>query len=198
MSWPRYRAAAALAVALGAASGLMAGCAAQSSIKPAEVIDERTGMTVGALRKPIELVQGPENVSASHERISFAYLGPVEWDNMGDVRNGLWVHLVPGTEWRFVDIRTPGAVTLILDGEPTALSAIDPPRLARAPYRPVASWGQTAYFDLPVQMLKRMASSQIIALDFKADGVPAVRFDAGRGARETLVRYLHARGTTDD
>lgn len=194
MSLPRYRAAAALVVALGAASALVAGCAAQSSIKPAEVVDERTGMTVGALREPIELIQGAENVSASRQRISFAYLGPVEWDNMGDVRNGLWVHLAPGTDWRFVDIRITGAVTLILDGGPAALSAIDPPTLARAPYRPVASWGQTAYFDLPLQTLKRMASSQIIALDFKADGVPAVRFDAGRGARETLVRYLHARG----
>ena len=151
-------------------------------------------MTVGALREPIELIQGADSVSASRERISFAYLGPVEWDNMGDVRNGLWVHLAPGTDWRFEDIRMPGAVTLILEGGSTALSAIDPPKLARAPYRPVASWGQTAYFDLSVQMLKRMASSQIIELDFQADGVAAVRFTAGRGARETLIRYLHARG----
>jgi len=193
MPSPRYRAAA-LAVALGATSGQWAGCSAQPSIKPAEVVDERTGMTVGALREPIELLQGGGNVSASRERISFAYLGPVEWDNMGDVRNGLWVHLAPGTDWRFVDIRKPGAVVLILDGGPAALSAIDPPTLAHAPYRSVASWGQTVYFDLPVQMLKLMASSQSIALDFEADEVPAVRFAAGRGAHETLVRYLHARG----
>ena len=151
-------------------------------------------MTVGVLHEPIELIQGAENVSTSRERISFAYLGPVEWDNMGDVHNGLWVHLAPGTDWRFEDIRMPGVVALILDGGSTALSAIDPPKLAHAPYRPVASWGQTAYFDLSVQTLQRMASSQIIELEFKADGVPAVRFTAGRGARETLVRYLHARG----
>ncbi len=194
MPLPRFRAAATLAVALAAASGLTAGCAAQSSIKPAEVVDERTGMTVGALHEPIELVQGAENVPTSRERISFAYLGPVEWDNMGAVRNGLWVHLAPGTDWRFKDIRMPGAVTLILEDGSLPLSAIDPPTLARAPYRPVASWGQTAYFDLSVQMLKRMASSRIIELDFKADAVPAVRFAAGRGARETLIRYLRARG----
>jgi hypothetical protein len=194
MYLPRFRAAAALAITFAIASGLTAGCAAQSSIKPAEVIDERTGMTVGALHEPIEFVEGAENVSTSRKRISFAYLGPVEWDNMGDIRNGLWVHLAPGTDWRFEDIRMPGAVTLILDGGSTALSVIDPPPLAHAPYRPVVSWGQTAYFDLSVQTLKRMASSQIIELDFKADSVPPVRFTASRAARETLLRYLHARG----
>ncbi len=47
-------------------------------------------------------------------------------------------------------------------------------------------------------MLKRMASSRIIGLDFKADAVPAVRFAAGRGARETLIRYLRARLLTID
>ena len=44
---------------------------------------------------------------ASPERISFAYLGPVEWDNMGDVRYGLWVHLVPGNDWRFETFERP-------------------------------------------------------------------------------------------
>jgi len=194
MYFPRFRAAAALAIALAIASGQWAGCTAQSSIKPAEVFDERTGMTVGALHEPIEFVEVAENASTSRGRISFAYLGPVEWDNMGDIRNGLWVHLAPGTDGRFEDIRMPGAVTLILDGGSTALSAIDAPPLAHAPYRPVASWGQTAYFDLSVQTLKRMASSQIIELDFKAYSVPAVRFTAGRAAPETLMRYLHARG----
>src|ERR1035441_8874286 len=53
---------------------LMAGCSAQSSIKPAEFLDERTGMTVGALGKPIELFHSPQRMATSGERISFAYL----------------------------------------------------------------------------------------------------------------------------
>ena len=64
----------------------------------------------------------------------------------------------------------PGAVTLTLDDGAKVLSGIEPPQLAHAPYRPVASWGQTAYFDLDLQTLKRMAASQRIELDFKARG----------------------------
>ncbi len=104
------------------------------------------------------------------------------------------MHLAPGNDWRFDNIRQPGAVTLSLDDGATVLSFIEAPALAHGPYRPVASWGQTAYFDLDVPMLKRMASSQKIELDFKAGRDPPVRFTADRGARETLVSYLHARG----
>jgi hypothetical protein len=172
----------------------MAGCTSQSSIKPAEVLDERTGMTVGSLDKPIELVQAPQNGAGSERRVSFAYLGPVEWDNMGNVSYGLWVHLAPANDWRFANIRDPGAVTLSLDDATAALSPIEAPKLAHGPYQPVASWGQTAYFGLDVATLRRMASSQKIALDFKTGGESAVRFTAGPEARETLMRYLHARG----
>ena len=113
---------------------------------------------------------------------------------MGNLRYGLWIHLAPGNDWRFDDIRSPQAVTLRLDDGPVVLSAIDAPTLAHGPYQPVASWGQTAYFDLNVPMLKRMASSARIELDFKAGGDPAVRFTADPDAREVLKRYLHARG----
>ena len=70
---------------------------------------------------------------------------------------------------------------------------MQPPAPARGPYRPVASWGQTAYFELDLDTLKRMGSSRRIELDFKAAGT-AVRFTAAPDARETLMRYVHARG----
>jgi hypothetical protein len=186
MRLPRFKAALVL--------GLLAGCSGQSSIKPAEVLDQRTGMTVGALHKPIELLQGSQTVAAYGKRISFAYLGPVEWDNMGNLKYGLWVHLAPGNDWQFDDIHTPGAVTLTLDDGATVLSIIDAPALSHAPYQPVASWGQTAYFELTVPLLKRMASSQKSELDFRAGGNMTVSFTASRDARETLMSYLHARG----
>lgn len=176
------------------AFGLIFGCAGHTPIKPAEVLDERTGMTVGALHKPIELVQSTESMPSPGQRVSFAYLGPVEWDNMGDLRYGLWIHLAPGNDWRFDSIHTPGAVTLTLDDGAKVLSGIEPPQLEHGPYRPVASWGQTAYFDLDLQTLKRMAASQRIELDFKAASDTPIRFTAGRDAHDSLVRYLHARG----
>jgi hypothetical protein len=177
------------------AVALLAACAGGSSIKPSEVLDERTGMTVGTLDKPIELVQGiaASASAASDRRTSFAYLGPVEWDNMGNISYGLWIHVAPGNDWRFDDIQAGGTVTLSLDGAATDLAVIKPPALARAPYQPVASWGETAYFGVDLELLKRMAASAKIALDVKAGG-SVVHFAAGPDAPETLARFLHARG----
>jgi hypothetical protein len=178
----------ALAVASLAACGV-------SSIKPAEVLDERTGMTVGTLDKPIELVQAISTSPspASDRRVSFAYLGPVEWDNMGNISYGLWIHIAPGTDWRFDDIKARGTVNLSLDDATTTLAEMQPPALARAPYQEVASWGETAYFGVDLDMLRRMAASGRIELEVKA-GDSVVHFAAEPGAHETLARFLHARG----
>ena len=149
--------------------GVLAGCAGQSSIKPAEVMDERTGMTVGALQQPIEFVANQQSIGPpGDKRLSFAYLGPVEWDQMGDITYGLWIHVAPGNDRQFADIHGPGSVTLNLDDGPLVLSPIEAPKVGHGPYQPVASWGQTAYFALDVAMLKRMADSQKLTLSFRS------------------------------
>jgi len=172
---------------------LLSGCGAEGSIKPAESQDERTGMTVGSLEKPLQLVQSGQSPLTPEQHVSFAYLGPVEWDNMGAISYALWVHLVPANDWQFNDIKAPGAVVLALDDGALALKVAEPPVATRGPYRPVASWGQTAYFELDLDTLKRMASSRNIQLVFKAGDTP-VHFAAAPDASETLVRFLHARG----
>jgi hypothetical protein len=183
-----------LLAASGLAFLLAAGCSSESSIKPAEQLDERTGMTVGSLEKPIELIQAAQFAATPDRHMSFAYLGPVEWDNMGNLTYGLWVHLAPANDFQFDDIRAPGAVRLTLDDGAVTLKILDAPGAGHGgPYRPVASWGQTAYFTLDVPTLKRMAASTRIELDFKASGAEA-RFTAAQDAKETLSRYVHARG----
>ena len=172
---------------------LLPGCASEGSIKPAEAQDERTGMTVGSLEKPLQLVQNGLAALTPESHVSFAYLGPVEWDNMGAITYGLWVHLAPGNDWQFDDIKAPGTVVLALDDGDLPLKLTQPPAATRGPYRPVASWGQTAYFELDLDTLKRMASSHNIQLVFKAGGSP-VRFAAAPDASEALTRFLHARG----
>ena len=182
-----------IAVILYLSLALLPGCGSEGSIKPAESLDEHTGMTVGSLEKPLELVQGGQSAMTPEPHVSFAYLGPVEWDNMGAISYALWVHLVPANDWQFNDIKAPGAVVLALDDGALALKVAEPPVATRGPYRPVASWGQTAYFELDLDTLKRMASSRNIQLVFKAGGTP-VRFAAAPDASESLTRFLHARG----
>jgi hypothetical protein len=185
---------------------LLSACASESSVKSLEYLDERTAMTVGSLKEPIELVPSlHQQVSGLHvlgslvgKKVSFAYLGPVEWDRSGALAYGLWIHIAPGNDRPIADIRSPKALTLVLDGGTRVLNPIDAPQLGRGAYEATASWGQTAYFELTVEMLKQMAASKTMELDVRAADDSIVNFIASSGTRETLTDYLHSRGITND
>jgi hypothetical protein len=179
--------------------GLMAGCASSSSTKPVEVLDEQTAVTFGALKEPIELLPRAENaVLILGKRNSFAYLGPVEWNRSGDLNYGLWMHIAPGNDRQAGDIHTPAAVTLALDDGSLALTPMEAPVLGRAPYRPVASWGQTAYFGLTVEALRRMAASKKLELDVHTADGSAITFTPTVDTRAVLTQYMKDRGITGD
>jgi hypothetical protein len=177
-----------------------AGCASQSSIKPVEYLDPQTAMTVASLKQPIELVAtaGSAGIAIFGKRTSFAYLGPVEWDRSGSYAYGLWIHVAPGNDRSMADIRAPASLTLVLDGGPQVLRPIDAPPLGQGAYQPVASWGQTGYFELTEQMLKLMAASQKLQLDVRAADGAIVSFAPSSDTRPALSDYLRARGITDD
>ncbi len=178
------------------AIGLLAGCA---SGKPAEVLDERTGTTVGALQDPIEFVETAQNAALmSGKRTSFAYLGPLEWDRAGEISYGLWLHVAPGNDKPVGDIHSEGSVRMNLDDGSVVLSPLDTSIAGVGPYRPIAAWGQTAYFQLDVAMLKRMAASQKLDLNFRAADESLVQFLPSHDTRTTLTQFLHARGITGD
>jgi hypothetical protein len=179
--------------------GLLAGCGGQSSIKPAEILDERTGVTVGALQEPIEFVENVQNAAlATGKRTSFAYLGPIEWNRSGESSYGLWIHVAPGNDRQVGDIHAPGAVTLNLDAGKLVLSPIEAPKIGAGPYRPIASWGQSGYFELNPEMLKRMAASEKLALEFRAVDESTVDFTPSHETRTTLTQFAHARAITGD
>jgi hypothetical protein len=178
----------------------VAGCASQSSTKPVEYLDPRTAMTVASLKQPIELlpIVGSAGIAIFGKRTSFAYLGPVEWDRSGSYAYGLWIHIAPGNDRSMADIRAPASLTLVLDGGPQVLRPIDAPPLGQGAYQPVASWGQTGYFELTVQLLKLMAASQKLQLDVRAADGAIVSFVPSGDTRPALSDYLRARGITDD
>ncbi|HEX4243451.1 MAG TPA: hypothetical protein VHZ53_18715 [Steroidobacteraceae bacterium] len=179
-----------------AAFSLMGGCQTQSSTKPVEVLDERTGMTFAALDEPLELLPDLANaVLIAGKRSTFAYLGPVEWDRMGTISYGLWLHVAPGNGRQPGNIKAPGAVVLGLDDGPLPLTLMSaPPTLGKQPYREAVSWGETAYFNLDVPTLRRIAASSKVSLSVPgADGAPMI-FSASGDPHATLTRYLESRG----
>ena len=191
------------AIAIILATVLLCACSTPSSTKPVEYLDDRTAITVGSLKEPIELVPslrqgGPRAITNLGKRLSFAYLGPVEWDRSGSIVYGLWVHIAPGTDRPIADIRSNAALTVVLDNGTRVLTPIDAPQLGRGAYQAVASWGQTAYFELTVEMLKQMAASEKLELNVRAADDSIVNFVASGDTRVTLTGYLHARGITDD
>ena len=191
MAWMRF-----LLITALLGTSLLAGCA---SMNPAESLDERTGTTVGALQDPIEFVETAQNAAlAGGKRTSFAYLGPLEWDRSGEITYGLWLHVAPGNDKPVGDIRSEGSVRLNLDDGSVVLSPIDSSVVGVSPYRPIAAWGQTAYFQLDVAMLKRMAASQRLDLNFRAADESLVQFLPSHDTRTTLTQFLHARGITGD
>jgi hypothetical protein len=182
---------------------LLSACAGQAPIKPVEYLDDRTAMTVGTLKEPIELLpstpqSGVHVLNNLRNRASFAYLGPVEWDRSGSIVYGLWVHIAPGNDRPIADIRSSAALTLILDSGPRVLTPADAPQLGRGPYQPVASWGQTAYFELTLEVLKQMAASERLQLDVRTEDNSVMNFAAAGDTHETLTAYLHSRGITAD
>ena len=190
-------------IAVVVSSVLMNACGTPASIKPVEYLDDRTAMTVGSLKEPIELVpslrQGGLHVITNlGKRLSVAYLGPVDWDRSGSIVYGLWVHIAPGNDRPIADIRSSAAITIVLDNGTRVLTPIDAPQLGRGAYQPVASWGQTAYFELTVEMLKQMAASEKLELNVRAADDSIVNFVASGDTRATLTEYLHSRGITDD
>jgi len=176
---------------LAAGAACLSACANQAARPPVELLDARTGMTVAALPQPIEFVE--HGLMESGKRTSFAYLGPVEWDRMGDYRDGLWMHVAPGTDKQVGDIRTPGAVTLILDDGPLVLSTMDAPALGKEPYTPLVSWGQTGYFSMTRESLERLANSSRVVLRLHGTDDTDVDFDTGVDVHAVLLGYLNSR-----
>jgi hypothetical protein len=181
---------------------LLSACATESS-KPVEYLDDRTAMTVGVLQEPLEFVpalrqEGMHVFGKLGKHLSFAYLGPIEWDRSGTLAYGLWVHVAPGSDHPLGDIRAPAALTLTLDDATLTPAPMDAPQLGKSAYEPVASWGQTAYFNLDVDMLKHMAASQKMELRVATADTGSILFNPSTDSRATLKEYMKARGITLD
>jgi hypothetical protein len=122
----------------------------------------------------------------------------VEWNRSGVLSYSLWIHVAPGTERPPGDIRTPDALTLLLDDGPLVLSPSEAPKPGRDPYTPVVSWGQTVYFGLTAETLKRMAASRTLELHVRAADGSTLIFSPTLDAHAALTQYLQDRGITGD
>ena len=175
---------------------LAGACTGPQVRQPVEMLDERTGMTVAALPQPLQLVQ--REVIVVGRRPSFAYLGPVEWNRMGSITQGLWLHLAQGQDQPLADIKGRETLSLSLDDGALELRPATAPALGTEPYRPPVPWGQSAYYGLTVHELRRLAASSHIVLRCLAADGSTVSFTTPADPRPQLQAYLKSRTLTGD
>ena len=77
-------------------------------------------------------------------------------------------------------------------------AAPEGPVAASSPYRPITPVGQTAYFPINVALLKRMASSQRLALKVRAGDLTMVDFIPMQETRAALEQFINDRGLAND
>lgn len=169
---------------------------AGGGVKSVEVLDERTGASVAALHAPLEFVQSG-SLLVGH-RSSFAYLGPLELNEMGKYRYLVWLHVAPGTGKAVADLRSDAVVTLVLADGAQVLQSAAAPLISREPYSPVVAWGQTAYFSVTAAQLRHLAASAAPILQLRGvDGTP-IQFRPSSDTRAVLTEFVQARGLTAD
>jgi hypothetical protein len=169
---------------------LLAGCATTPPVRSVEMLDERTGMTLGALPEPMAFIEtGIYDLLAPDKQPSILYVGPVEWDRSGNYGYLLWVQVAPGVGGhRLDDIRARGAVNLKLDDGPVTLSVVEWP--AGNPYAAITPQGQSAFYSIDIPLLKRMAASKRIALNVRAGDLSMVDFAPLQETRTALQQFI--------
>jgi hypothetical protein len=174
----------------------LAACAGTASHQPFERLDEQTGMTVSGLAEPLEFVES--GLLSINKHASFAYLGPVEWDRMGEISYGLWLHIAPGNDRQVAAIDAPSAVSLSLADGDLVLEAMPAPKLGKDAYAALVPWGQTVYFKATPAMLRRIAASgQLLIRCRGADG-ELVEFKPDQSPEPVFANFVQARGITAD
>ena len=152
------------------AASLLAACGAESSIKPSESLDERTGMTVGTLDKPIELVQGAAR--RARRLRAGARASPISgrWNGTtwATSPTGCGCTSLPATTGASTTSRRPGRCVCRSTMPRPRSRPIKPPASRARPYQPVASWGETAYFGVDLETAQAHGREPRIGLDVKA------------------------------
>jgi hypothetical protein len=178
------------------ASTCLAACASTASNQPVERLDEQTGVTVAGLAKPLEFVES--GLMSINKHASFAYLGPVEWDRMGNISYSLWLHVAPGNDRQVGPINAPSAVSLGLDGGELVLEAMPAPELGTKTYAALVPWGQTVYFKASPTILRRIAASGQLLIRCRGVDGETVEFKPDQVTNQVFMTFLQARGITGD
>ena len=175
-------------VGMGLLFGLAAGCASLPENAVAERLDERTGTTVTAMQRPIELVSVEPRGNNSDP---FAYVAPFETNRMGTRQLYLWV-AVP-------DERGGSAVPVVIVGGdtlPLRPLGADPRTagLAGFPYATPAPWSALQVYQIDEAALRTLGAAAGIDVTVRYADDRVLRFSGAPRPAWIIAEFVRSLG----
>lgn len=160
----------------------IAACAPLGSSNVREQLDERTGVTVTSMAAPLEFFSPlPER---GLQAASFASLGPVEINRMGQRQTFLWLSVLPGeVERERNPAGTRPQLKLLIFAAGTALEpgfiTADARQigLGQRVYERPAAWIGEAFYAISEAQLARLAAADVLLLEMSAPDEESRRYE---------------------
>ncbi len=171
-------------------TGLTACAPTRSEVRLSERLEERTGITITTLDRPLEFFspQPERGIDAA----SFADLGLAEINTMGTRSYYLWTSLLWGRDDP-AGTSTPKVASIAVESDKGCLlldaaKRIDPPGHVTL-YAPQANWSEQIVFSLTIDQVRAIATAQTLALTITtAPGEPQ-HFTLWKPPTVTLLRF---------
>ncbi len=158
-----------------------------------QVLDEKTGTTVTAMGSALEFYSSRPEVGL--QAASFAHLGAMEVNRMGERRLLLWLSVLAGgaaEQQNAAEI--PKGLTIMAGS-----SELQPPFVSNSPrevglsvtpFRRPADWANDAYFDVTVDQLRELQTAEPLALLVTVSDGRNQRYELWKPERDSLARFL--------
>ena len=172
---------------------LAAACVMPQPHEAREVLDEKTGTTVVAMGSALEFYASRPEVGL--QAASFAHLGAMEVNRMGERRLLLWLSVLAGTAATPQNAaEIPTGLTIVAGSnefQPAFVS--NSPQeigLSRTPFKRPADWASDAYFDVAVEQLREVQAAEPLALVVAFGEGRSQRYELWKPERESVARFL--------
>jgi hypothetical protein len=170
-------------------------CAPVNGDNVRERLDERTGVTVTSMDAALQFYSPqPER---GLQATSFAYLGPIEINRMGQRQTYLWLSVLLGEEERDRDSPPTQLVLqlrVLADGATLEPQPVSSDRgeigLGHRVYERPADWVGEAYYAISSEQLAQLAAADTMMLEIVVPGAEPRRYEAWKADLSGLRSFV--------
>ena len=165
-------------------------CAVQ---EPVATRLDSSGLTIVTLREPVVLARPVPGLASSAR--DYAYVGPVEVNNMGKRDYYLWIGMASTVD-REIAYTLPASadsVVLLVDGQPMTLTLADwPVRLDRPPYDAAVPFYARFAARASLHQIRRISEAESVDMHVIADTGTSMRYRLWEGGWRSMSLLAHA------